>query len=82
MLRYRETGPVHPDFHRTLNGTIAYLHRQLFSSGFHGDQTQVREIWRTLYEFGVDVVIAGHEHSHGMVSQRCSPIKAPRASAV
>lgn len=43
---------------------VAYLHRPLFSSGFHGDQGQVREIWRTLYEFGVDVVIAGHEHSY------------------
>jgi hypothetical protein len=25
MLRYRETGQVHADFHRTINGTLAYL---------------------------------------------------------
>lgn len=27
-MRYRETGQVHMDFHRTTNGTIAYLRRQ------------------------------------------------------
>jgi hypothetical protein len=43
---------------------VAYLHKPLFSSGFHGDQPQLRELWRTLYEFGVDIVVAGHEHSY------------------
>ena len=27
-MRYRETGQVHLDFHRTLNGTVAYLRRK------------------------------------------------------
>ena len=27
-MRYRETGEVHLDFHRTMNGTIAYLRRK------------------------------------------------------
>ena len=27
-MRYRETGNVHLDFHRTLNGTIAYLRKK------------------------------------------------------
>ncbi len=27
-LRYRETGPLHRDFHRTTNGTIAYLRKR------------------------------------------------------
>jgi len=26
-MRYRETGQVHLDFHRTMNGTVAYLRR-------------------------------------------------------
>lgn len=28
MLRYRETGKVHLDFHRTTNGTIRYLRKK------------------------------------------------------
>ena len=43
---------------------LAYFHKPLFSSGFHGDQIQMREMWRVLYEFGVDVVIAAHEHNY------------------
>ena len=43
---------------------LAYFHKPLFSSGFHGDQGQMREMWRVLYEFGVDVVIAAHEHNY------------------
>jgi hypothetical protein len=43
---------------------VAYLHKPLFSSGFHGDQPQMRDMWRTLYESGVDIVVAGHEHSY------------------
>lgn len=27
-LRYKETGEVHMDFHRTLNGTLAYLRKK------------------------------------------------------
>ena len=27
-VRYRETGAVHLDFHRTTNGTIAYLRQR------------------------------------------------------
>ena len=44
--------------------TAAYFHKPLFSSGFHGDQLQMREMWRTLYEFGVDVVISAHDHNY------------------
>ena len=43
---------------------LAYFHKPLFSSGFHGDQSQMREMWRVLYELGVDVVIAAHEHNY------------------
>lgn len=47
--------------HRT-QCTAAYWHRPLFSSGPHRDGRQMRDIWRTLYEFGVDVVLSGHDH--------------------
>ena len=43
---------------------LAYFHKPLFSSGFHGDQIQMREMWRTLYELGVDVVISAHDHNY------------------
>ena len=43
---------------------LAYFHRPLFSSGFHGDQIQMRELWRTLYDLAVDVVISAHDHNY------------------
>jgi acid phosphatase type 7 len=42
--------------------TLAYWHHPLFSSGFHGEQTYMRPIWRALYEAGADVVLNGHDH--------------------
>lgn len=44
--------------------TVAYWHHPLFSSGKHGNSPHVQEVWRVLYEFGVDVVINGHDHSY------------------
>lgn len=43
--------------------TIAYWHRPLFSSGqSHGNDPDYLDFWETLYGFGVDVVLAGHDH--------------------
>ena len=42
--------------------TAAYWHRPLFNSGPHGGSRDLRHVWRVLYEFGVDIVMAGHEH--------------------
>jgi hypothetical protein len=42
--------------------TLAYFHRPLFSSGPNGNQLDMRDLWRVLDEFGVDVVLAGHDH--------------------
>jgi acid phosphatase type 7 len=42
--------------------TIAYWHHPLFSSGPHGAHTPARDLWRALYDAGVDVVLNGHEH--------------------
>jgi len=44
--------------------TAVYWHRPLFSSGRHGDNPDLREVWRTLYEFNVDLVIGGHDHTY------------------
>jgi acid phosphatase type 7 len=44
--------------------TAVIWHRPLFSSGRHGDNPDMRDVWRTLYEYDVDVVINGHDHSY------------------
>jgi hypothetical protein len=42
--------------------TIAYWHFPLFSSSRHGNQEQMREFWRILYDAGADVVLSAHDH--------------------
>ena len=42
--------------------TLAYMHRPRFSSGDHGGSSRVRDAWRVLYDAGVDVVLAWHDH--------------------
>jgi len=42
--------------------TIAIWHRPLFTSGPNGPNPDVRELFRTLYDAGVDIVINGHDH--------------------
>src|SRR5437660_6438426 len=44
---------------------LAYWHHPRFSSGTtHGSAKETAPLWRALYEAGVDVVIAGHEHNY------------------
>jgi len=42
--------------------TAAYWHRPRFSSGQHGNNTDMQAIWRDLYDLHVDVAISGHDH--------------------
>jgi hypothetical protein len=49
--------------HRTLC-TLAYWHHPVFSSGRHGNGPRMQTIWSVLYEFGVDVVVNGHDHDY------------------
>jgi hypothetical protein len=42
--------------------TLAYFHHPLFSSGQNGNQLESRDLWRTLSDAGVDVVLNGHDH--------------------
>lgn len=44
--------------------TLAYWHRPLFSSGPNGNNLDIRDLWRTLAEFDVDVVLNGHDHMY------------------
>ena len=42
--------------------TIAYFHHPRFSSGRHGSQYEMQQLWDILYANGVDVVVSGHDH--------------------
>jgi acid phosphatase type 7 len=42
--------------------TVAYWHHALFSSGQNGDHSWMQDIWRILYDAGVDVVLNGDDH--------------------
>ena len=44
--------------------TAVYWHRPLFSSGRHGDNPDMRDVWRTLYANNVDLIINGHDHNY------------------
>jgi predicted phosphodiesterase len=48
---------------------ICYLHHPLYSSGqFHGPATDLRKVLEPLFvKYGVDVVLAGHEHLYERV---------------
>lgn len=44
--------------------TLAYYHRPAFSSGAHGSSSSMRDLWKTLADAGVDLVLNGHEHHY------------------
>jgi acid phosphatase type 7 len=42
--------------------TMAYWHKPLFTSGPNGPNRDMREVWRLLYDFNVDLIVTGHDH--------------------
>ena len=44
--------------------SLAYAHHPAFSSGKHGGSKAVLPIFETLYEYHVDLLLAGHEHHY------------------
>ncbi|MPZ24255.1 MAG: alkaline phosphatase [Dehalococcoidia bacterium] len=44
--------------------TLAYFHHPRFSSGQHGNFEALTDMWETLDEFGVELVLSGHDHSY------------------
>jgi hypothetical protein len=44
--------------------TIAYYHHPLFNIGPQGPATSMTSIWKLLAQYGVDIVLNGHEHSY------------------
>ena len=43
---------------------LAYYHRPRFASGKHGRSQRMHDVFRTLYDYGVSVVLNGHEHHY------------------
>jgi hypothetical protein len=54
----------------TVPCTIAYFHHPVFSVGPEGSRPQMSDIWSLLAQHGVDILLAGHDHSY----QRWSPL--------
>ncbi len=44
--------------------TLAYWHSPRFSSGSHGSNTSMQPFWNALYDYGVEVVVNGHDHHY------------------
>jgi hypothetical protein len=44
--------------------TVAMWHHPRFSSAEHGDDFSMRDIFKDLYDAGVDVALAGHDHTY------------------
>jgi hypothetical protein len=49
---------------RGVTCTLAFWHHPRFGSGQSRDDRTYQPFWEVLYEFGADVVLAGHEHSY------------------
>jgi acid phosphatase type 7 len=44
--------------------TLAYAHHPRFSSGLHGSDETLVDLWRALYRARADLVLAGHDHDY------------------
>ena len=44
--------------------TLAFMHSAPFSSGEHGNDPLMRDLWRIMYDAGVDVVLSAHDHTY------------------
>jgi hypothetical protein len=58
----------------------AIWHHPLASSGPHGSDPRMREIWRTLMEFNAEIVISGHDHTYERFAPP-TPTASPAPSA-
>jgi 3',5'-cyclic AMP phosphodiesterase CpdA len=44
--------------------TLAAMHHPRYSSGLHGSDATLTDLWRTLSAGGADVVLSGHDHHY------------------
>lgn len=50
--------------------TIVYYHQPLFNIGAEGQQTDLADMWALMAQYGVDIVLNGHDHDY----QRWMPL--------
>lgn len=43
---------------------IAYWHHPRYSSGTHGNNTDMDPFWDLLYQYGAEIVLSGHDHDY------------------
>ncbi len=43
---------------------LAIFHHPMFSSGVHGNDLRMGDVWAALYEAGADVIVNGHDHDY------------------
>ena len=55
---------------RNASCVAAIWHHPLFSIGPNGPMPETRELWRTLYEAGADVIINGHDHFYARFARQ------------
>jgi hypothetical protein len=48
----------------TATCTMAVWHHPRFSSGTHGNDTQMQALWKDLYTSNADVLLVGHDHDY------------------
>ena len=56
--------------------TAAYWHHPRFSSGSHGDDAVMQDVWQALHDFNADIVLNGHSHVYERFAPQ-SPTGAP-----
>ena len=44
--------------------TLAFTHSARFSSGSHGSDVLLRDLWQILYDAGAEVVLSAHDHDY------------------
>lgn len=49
--------------HRSLC-TLVFWHHPIFSSGQHGNDPKMADLWKLLFDAGADLVITAHEHDY------------------
>ena len=58
--------------------TAAFWHHPRYTSGFHGPDVSMDDIWQTLVDAGADVVLSGHDHHY----ERLAPERGVRQFVV
>src|SRR4029078_13500076 len=55
---------------------IAMIHRPRYSSGASGGNTALAPLWQAFYDYGVELVLSGHDHDY----ERFAPMNASGAA--